>query len=65
LIENILFDFGSAALQPQYHAELDKVGGYLRDNPCSYVVLAGFTDSVGGEEYNLALSRRRAESVGA
>jgi len=63
--DNILFDFGSAALGPQYHAELDKVGGYLRDHPDSYVVLAGFTDSVGSEEYNLGLSRRRAESAAA
>ena len=63
--DNILFDFGSAVLGPQYHAELDKVGGYLRDHPNSYVVLAGFTDSVGSEEHNLALSRRRAESAGA
>ena len=62
---NILFDFNSAALQPQYHAELDKVGGYLRDNPNSYAVLAGFTDSVGSEEYNLGLSHRRAESAAA
>ena len=63
--DNILFDFNSAALQPQYHAELDKVGGYLRDNPNSYAVLAGFTDSVGSEEYNLGLSHRRAESAAA
>ena len=63
--DNILFDFGSAVLSPQYHAELDKVGGYLRDHPNSYVVLAGFTDSVGSEEYNLGLSRRRAESAAA
>ena len=63
--DNILFDFNSAALQPQYHAELDKVGGYLRDNPNSYAVLAGYTDSVGSEEYNLGLSRRRAESAAA
>ena len=63
--DNILFDFNSAALHPQYHAELDKVGGYLRDNPNSYAVLAGFTDSVGSEEYNLGLSHRRAESAAA
>ena len=33
--------------------------------PISYAVLAGFTDSVGSEEYNLGLSRRRAESAAA
>jgi len=63
--DNILFDFNSAALGPQYHAELDKVGEYLQSNPNSYAVLAGFTDSVGSEEYNLGLSRRRAESAAA
>jgi OOP family OmpA-OmpF porin len=63
--ENIHFEFGSAALRPEFHAELDQVAGYLTSNPNSYVVLAGFTDSVGSEEYNLGLARRRAESVGA
>ena len=62
--ENIFFDFDSAVLGPQYHAELDQVGEYLKSHDNSYVVLAGFTDSVGSEEYNLGLSRRRAESVG-
>ena len=63
--DNILFDFNRADLGPQYHAELDKVGEYLQSNPNSYAVLAGYTDSVGSEEYNLGLSRRRAESAAA
>jgi OOP family OmpA-OmpF porin len=63
--DNIMFDFDSAMLKPEYHAELDQVGEYLNSNPGSYVVLAGFTDSVGSEEYNLGLSRRRAESAAA
>ncbi len=63
--ENIHFEFGSADLRPEFHDELDQVAGYLTSNPKSYVVLAGFTDSVGSEEYNLGLARRRAESVGA
>jgi OOP family OmpA-OmpF porin len=63
--DNIMFDFDSAALRPEYHDELDKVGEYLQSNPNSYAVLAGFTDSVGDEEYNLGLSRRRAESAAA
>ena len=63
--DHVLFEFNSAELRPEFHAELDKIGGYVNDNPESYVVLAGFTDSVGSEEYNLGLSRRRAESVAA
>jgi OOP family OmpA-OmpF porin len=60
-----MFDFDSAMLKPEYHGELDKVGEFLQSNPDSYAVLAGYTDSVGSEEYNLGLSRRRAESVAA
>ena len=63
--DSILFDFDSAALRPEFHGELDKVGEYLQSTPDSYVILAGFTDSVGSEEYNLGLSRRRAESAAA
>jgi OOP family OmpA-OmpF porin len=63
--DNIMFDFDSAMLKPEYHGELDKVGEFLQSNPDSYAVLAGYTDSVGSEEYNLGLSRRRAESVAA
>ena len=63
--DNIMFDFGSAAIRPEYNDELDKVGEYLQSNPNSYAVLAGYTDSVGSEEYNLGLSRRRAESAAA
>jgi len=63
--DNILFEFGSDALRPEFNDELDKVGEYLQSNPTSYAVLAGFTDSIGSEEYNLGLSRRRAESAAA
>lgn len=63
--DNILYDFGSAALGMEYHDELDKVAEYMQSNPTSYAVLAGYTDSVGSEEYNLGLSRRRAESAAA
>jgi hypothetical protein len=36
---------------------------FLRQNPGTYVVVAGFADSIGDEEFNLGLSERRAESV--
>jgi OOP family OmpA-OmpF porin len=62
---NILFDFDSVAIRPEYHAGLDQIGAFMKENPESYVVLAGFADSVGDQEYNLGLSRRRAESAGA
>jgi OOP family OmpA-OmpF porin len=39
------------------------LGKFLEDNPDTFAVLAGFTDNAGAEEYNLKLSRMRAQNV--
>ena len=62
-LNNILFDFGSADIRPEYHDKLDTLAKFLEKNPEAYVVIEGFTDSIGSPKYNLALSRRRALSV--
>lgn len=61
--KNILFDFDKSNIKPQFARELDKLGRHLQENPQDYVVLSGFTDSIGTEAYNIRLSQRRAESV--
>jgi OOP family OmpA-OmpF porin len=60
---DVLFDFNSAEIKPDYTDELDALGTFLQEHPPAYVILAGFTDPVGSAEYNLQLSRRRVESV--
>ena len=60
---DLLFDFDSAAIRSEYNEKLDLLGTFLLNNPDTYVVAGGFTDSTGDEEYNLALSERRAASV--
>jgi OOP family OmpA-OmpF porin len=62
-MDNILFDFNSAAIKPAYTDELDALGTFLQAHPPAYVILVGFTDPVGSSEYNWQLSRRRVESV--
>jgi len=62
-MDNVLFDFNSAAIKPEYNDELQALGNFLQEHPQAYVILAGFTDSIGSPEYNLQLSRRRVESV--
>jgi OOP family OmpA-OmpF porin len=62
-LNKILFDFDSPDIRPQFHGELNRLGSFLRGNSDAFVVLVGFTDSTGAEEYNLALSRQRAESA--
>ncbi len=60
---DMLFDYNSSAIRSEYNEKLDMLGDYLQKNPDAYVVAGGFADSTGEEEYNLALSERRAASV--
>jgi OmpA-OmpF porin, OOP family len=61
----VLFAFDSAELTPQAREALDRLGAALvSDRLHNYAfIIAGHTDAVGPEAYNLDLSRRRAESV--
>jgi len=64
-VDNILFDFDNAQVRSEYNDKLSILGEFLKNNPKTYVVLSGFTDSTGPSEYNLGLARRRAESIEA
>ncbi|WP_417726025.1 OmpA family protein [Roseovarius sp.] len=58
-------DFGSGAntLGPGPHPSLNALSLYLLAAPNARVALVGHTDSTGGLEANIALSRARAEAV--
>jgi len=62
-VNNIYFDYDKFELKPQEKAELDQVGKFLQANTQAFVALQGFTDNKGTPEYNMDLSRRRAEAV--
>lgn len=62
-LDNIFFEFNKATLKPTSHSELNRVAKLLEDNSNMKIKVAGHTDSVGGQEYNLKLSKNRAESV--
>lgn len=59
------FEFNSAELTPQTRGNLDKLVEVFLEYPDTELILQGHTDSTGSEEYNLQLSRRRANSVSA
>ncbi|MFZ2905100.1 MAG: OmpA family protein [Cyclobacteriaceae bacterium] len=63
ILKNIQFEFDSYVLLRSSFVELDKVVEYLKLHPEVQVRLSGHTDFIGGEEYNIALSRSRARSV--
>jgi outer membrane protein OmpA-like peptidoglycan-associated protein len=62
---DVPFDFNSAELTALAKQQLDELGEVLLSKEFSNVSikLAGHTDERGSEEYNLELSRRRAESA--
>ena len=55
-MNNIVFDFGKATLQPQSFAELDRVVELLKQNPKMIIAVNGHTDSIGTPEANKELS---------
>jgi outer membrane protein OmpA-like peptidoglycan-associated protein len=59
----VYFDFDSAELRPESITELERVVKFMNDIPTSTAQIVGHTDSIGTEQYNLALSERRAKSV--
>ncbi len=60
---DLLFDYDQAALQQAAVASLEKLGLLIRRNPQATFLIEGHTDSFGPDDYNLALSQRRADIV--
>jgi outer membrane protein OmpA-like peptidoglycan-associated protein len=63
VLNNVFFDFDKATLKPESYPELNRLVTFLNNNAGVNVQIAGHTDSVGPEPYNLDLSKRRANSV--
>jgi outer membrane protein OmpA-like peptidoglycan-associated protein len=62
-LNNIYFALDSYELLPESGGELTELTRLLKDNPSMLIEICGHTDSTGSREYNLELSRKRAESV--
>jgi outer membrane protein OmpA-like peptidoglycan-associated protein len=60
---DLLFDYDSAILRPGATASLQKLGRLIQQNPQAVFRVEGHTDSFGGDQYNMDLSQRRAETV--
>jgi outer membrane protein OmpA-like peptidoglycan-associated protein len=60
---DVLFDTDQADLKPGAGPTIDRLAQFLRDNEDTRLLVEGYTDSRGSEEYNQDLSRRRAAAV--
>jgi outer membrane protein OmpA-like peptidoglycan-associated protein len=63
ILQNIQFEYNSAALTESSEAGIQMLTEFLQRNPLLKVELAGHTDNVGSDSYNLKLSSERAEVV--
>lgn len=59
----IFFDTGKADIKAESKASLDQIGELMKQRPDLKLHVVGHTDNVGGVDSNMALSKRRAESV--
>lgn len=63
VVENIYYDLDRWEIRADAKPELDKLAKTLQDNPGIFVELSSHTDSRAGDQYNLVLSDKRAQSV--
>jgi OmpA-OmpF porin, OOP family len=61
----IYFDTDKAVIKPESRPTLDEIAKLLTGQPRLNVIIVGHTDSQGSFDYNMNLSRQRAEAVAA
>lgn len=61
-VRNLEFDFNKATIRPHSFPSLDRLAALLAEKGFN-LKLAGYTDNVGSQAFNLKLSKDRAESV--
>lgn len=60
---DLQFDSGQSRLHGDGHHSVGKLAEFLRRNPSRVAVIEGHADSIGGNDFNLDLSDRRARAV--
>jgi len=59
----IYFDHNSVKLKPESKPTLDEIAKLLTNHPDLRIIVVGHTDYIGGFDYNIDLSKRRAKTV--
>jgi OOP family OmpA-OmpF porin len=63
LAADALFDFDKADLRSEGKAKLDEVLGKVKDIKLEVIIAVGHADRIGSDQYNQALSEKRAAAV--
>ncbi len=59
----LFFELNQAVLHPRAQKQLDIVASILKSSPQKKLKIGGYTDALGSDDYNLDLSKNRAEAV--
>jgi peptidoglycan-associated lipoprotein len=62
-VQDIFFDYDADAIRTDAESTLSKDASYLVSHADVKVVIGGYCDERGSDEYNLALGQRRADST--
>jgi outer membrane protein OmpA-like peptidoglycan-associated protein len=62
-MSDVLFDTARYTLKPGAREKLAKISGIILGHPGLRIEVEGYTDSIGGDEYNMKLSENRANAV--
>lgn len=62
-VEDLRFEFGSSAVRPEIKAELVHLATLVKEHPRCPLSVFGHADPIGSDDYNKALSGRRAMAI--
>jgi len=62
-VYGIYFDFNKADIKPQSEPAIKEIAKLLKQNPSLKLYVVGHTDNVGTLDYNMKLSKARADAV--
>ncbi|MHB8302993.1 MAG: peptidoglycan-associated lipoprotein Pal [Acidobacteriaceae bacterium] len=62
-VKPIFFDYDSYSVRPDAQAAITQDASFLQAHPNAKVLIAGYCDDRGSEEYNLALGQNRANAA--
>ncbi|MFW5754530.1 MAG: OmpA family protein [Marinilabiliaceae bacterium] len=63
LAASVFFDFDRSVVKPEGHRVLVMVARFMKQNPDERVLVQGYCDEWGPDDYNVKLSRRRCDAV--
>lgn len=62
-LQDVLFELNKSELHAGGKRTIQTLAEFLQENPETNVTVEGFTDALGDEQYNMELSRKRAQAV--